>query len=386
MIPLAVPNLCGNEANYLQECIDTNFVSTVGEFVGRFEESVAVAAGSKGAVALASGTCGLHLALRAVGVGRDDLVIIPDFTFIASANAVAHCGAVPWLMDVDVDTWSLDANLVAKVLHSETERRPNGLFRNQCGRRVAAILPVYTLGCPADMDSIAGLASEFGLLIVADAAAALGATYKGRPPGVMGAELSVFSFNGNKTVTAGGGGIVAGDNQELLSAVRHISTTARSGEDYVHDEIGFNYRMTNLQAAVGVAQMELLDQMIAAKRRIHARYNAAFDSLAGLCAFPDPEWAESACWFSGVALAESKPSILEAVRTDLRKAGVDARPFWQPVHQQLPFSKAPKALAGVSESLKDTILTLPCSTNLSDKEQSQVIDAVFSALKTASIG
>ncbi len=380
MIPLAVPNLCGNEARYLQECIDTTFVSTVGKFVGRFEEIVAAAAGSKSAVALASGTCGLHMALRAVGVCRDNLVVTPDFTFIASANAVAHCGAVPWLMDVDVDTWSLDAGLLAKTLRAETEQRANGLFHRPSGRRVAAILPVYTLGCPADMDSIVSLAGEFGLPVVADAAAALGATYKGRPPGVMGANLSVFSFNGNKTVTAGGGGIVAGDDLALVAKVKHLSTTARQGEDYEHDEIGFNYRMTNLQAAVGVAQMEMLDQMVAAKRRIRARYDAVFQGLQGLRIFPDPEWAESACWFSGVVFENPKPGLLKAIRGELRHVGIDARPFWQPIHRQPPFADAPTELTGVSESLKDAILTLPCSTGLSEIDQETVIRSTFDIL------
>jgi perosamine synthetase len=381
MIPLAVPNLCGNEARYLQECIDTTFVSTVGEFVGRFETLVAAAVGSKGAVALSSGTCGLHMALRAVGVCRDDLVITPDFTFIASANAVAHCGAIPWLMDVDVDSWSLDAELLAKSLRTETEQRASGLFHRPSGRRVAAILPVYALGCPADMDSIVALAAEFGLPVVADAAAALGATYKGRPPGVMGANLSVFSFNGNKTVTAGGGGIVAGDDPALVAKVKHLSTTARKGEDYAHDEIGFNYRMTNLQAAVGVAQMEMLDQLVAAKHRIRASYDAAFQDLPGIRLFPDPEWAESACWFSGVVFDSPKPGLLEVTRRKLRHARIDARPFWQPMHRQLPFAYAPRALTGVSEFLKDAILTLPCSTGLSEIDQETVIQATFDILQ-----
>lgn len=386
MIPLAVPNLCGNEARYLQECIDTTMVSTVGEFVSRFEESVAAAAGSKSAVAMASGTCGLHLALRAVGVGRDDLVVTPDFTFVASANAVAHCGAMPWLMDVDADSWCLDTVLLAGTLRAETEKRRDGLFHRLSGQRVAAILPVYTLGCPADMDSITAIAAEFGLPVVADAAAALGATYKGRPTGDMGADLSVFSFNGNKTVTAGGGGIVAGHNPDLINTVRHLSTTARVGADYTHDQVGFNYRMTNLQAAVGLAQMEMLDEMVAAKRRICERYNAAFSDLAGIRAFPQPEWAESACWFSGIALEDARPGLLTAVHGELRDAGIDARPFWQPMHHQRPFAEAPTALTCVSESLKDAILTLPCSTNLDDATQTRVIEAVRASFINNGIG
>jgi hypothetical protein len=202
MIPLAIPNLAGNEAKYLQECVETNFVSSIGPFVIRFEEMVATAAGARFAVATSAGTTGLHAALAAVGVTRDDLVILPSFTFIASANAIAHCGAMPWLFDVDAGSWTLDGEAVARALAGETERRDGRLVHKGSGRRVAAMMPVFTLGMPADMDRLTALAREYRLPLVVDAAPALGARYKGRAVGALGADLTVFSFNGNKTVTA----------------------------------------------------------------------------------------------------------------------------------------------------------------------------------------
>jgi hypothetical protein len=258
MIPLAVPNLAGNEARYLQDCVATNFVSSVGPFVRRFEEMVAAATGAADAVAVSSGTVGLHLALVTAGVGRDDLVILPALTFIASANAIAHCGATPWLLDVSAESWTLDPAALDRTLAAETERRGGRLLHRASGRRVAAVMPVHTLGHPADMDAIAAIAAHHRLAVIADGAAALGATYKGRRPAELGAALTVLSFNGNKTVTAGGGGAVIGTDAGLLGIARHLSTTARVGEAYEHDRVGYNYRMTSLQAAVGCAQMEQL--------------------------------------------------------------------------------------------------------------------------------
>jgi perosamine synthetase len=377
VIPLAIPNLTGNEARYLQECVTTTFVSSVGPFVDRFEAMVAESAGARHAVATSSGTTGLHVALTALGVGRDDLVILPSLAFIASANAIAHCGATPWLFDVDPASWTLDPEPLARVLAGESERRGGDLVHTPTGRRIAAILPVYTLGMPADMDRMLEVARRYRLPIVADGAAALGARYRSRAIGGLGADLTVFSFNGNKTVTAGGGGAVAGDGAVLCERVRHLTTTARTGADYEHDMVGFNYRMTNLQAAVGCAQMEQLERFVAAKRRIARRYDEALGGLPGVGRFPSPDWAESACWFSGVTL--TRPTVAE-IRPMLRDRGVDSRPFWKPIHLQLPYRDAPTAALPVCEKLWATILTLPCSTGLTAAEQDTVIAAVRSCL------
>ncbi|MBI2236402.1 MAG: aminotransferase class I/II-fold pyridoxal phosphate-dependent enzyme [Magnetospirillum sp.] len=379
MIPLCVPNLSGNEGHYLQQCIETTFVSSVGPFVRRFEEEVASACDSAGAVATSSGTTALHLALVAAGVGPGDLVVLPSYTFIASANAISHCGATPWLFDIDPASWTLDPALLADRLAAETERRGDSLVHIASGRRVAAVMPVYTLGTPADMDPIVMTAREFGLPVVADAAAAIGATYKGRALADMGADLSGISFNGNKTVTSGGGGAVIGNDADVLDLVRHLSSTARVGSDYSHDRIGYNYRMTNLQAAVGCAQMENMAAFVGAKRRIRATYDRELAGLPGVEPFPQPDWARSGCWFSGVVLSEPAPPA-EDVRQRLRTAGIEARPFWKPMHLQAPYADAPRTGMTVSDGLWHRVLTLPCSSNLSASEQAFVIDLLKEAL------
>jgi len=373
LIPLAIPNLAGNEARYLRECVDSNFVSTVGPFVERFETMVAQASGASHAVATSSGTAGLHVALTAIGVGRDDLVVLPSLTFIASANAISHCGATPWLFDVTADSWTLDVGSVARALETETERREGRVVHRASGRRVAAIMPVYTLGTPADMDPLVRIAHQCGLPVVADAAPALGARYRGRDIGSLGADLSVFSFNGNKTVTAGGGGAVTGEDSDLCALVRHLTTTARAGADYTHDAVGFNYRMTNLQAAVGCAQLERLEELVGAKRRIARTYTEALADLPGVGCFPVPPWADSACWFSGVTLTDR--SVSEAV-SELKERGIGCRPFWKPIHLQAPYADAPCSELPVCDSVWNTILTLPCSTGLTTAEQEQVVEAV----------
>lgn len=375
MIPLAIPNLAGNEGKYLQECVESNFVSTVGPFVSRFENMVAEASGARHGVATSAGTTGLHAALVALGVARDDLVIIPSFTFIATANAVSHAGASPWLFDVTDDSWTLDATQLADELAAQTERDPNGnLVHRASQRRVSAIIAVYTFGTPADMDALCDIANRFSLPLIADAAAALGARYKGRPIAALGADLTVFSFNGNKTITAGGGGVVVGDDDARIARVRHLTTTARIGANYDHDVVGFNYRMTNLQAAVGCAQMELLDDFVATKRRIRRTYDLAFSSFT--LSYPEPAWSESACWFSGFV---TDVETATRVRAELQQAGVDARPTWKPMHLQAPYADAPHASVETSDSIWGRIVTLPCSTGITDVE----LDAVVRAVKTA---
>lgn len=377
MIPLAIPNLAGREAEYLQECIETTFVSTVGPFVDQFEDMVAEAAGAKFAVATSAGTTALHAALLACDVGHDDLVIAPTFTFIASIASIAHCGAKPWLLDVGADTWTLDAALLAQTLADQTMRAADGSLRHkETGKRVAAILPVYTLGIPADMDPIMDVAKQYELPVVADAAAALGTAYRGKKSGALGADFTMYSFNGNKTVTAGGGGAIVTDSEEKATLFRHLTTTARVGSDYDHDRVGFNYRMTNLQAAVGCAQMENLTMFVDAKRRIAKRYEDGFANRADLAAFPDPDYVYNGHWFSGVVLEEEAASRFKRIRQVLRDGGIDARPFWKPAHLQLPYADCPRTLLPVSDAIWGRVLTLPCSTALTEDEQDLVIATV----------
>jgi dTDP-4-amino-4,6-dideoxygalactose transaminase len=378
MIPLCVPNLSGNEGAYLQECVSSTYVSTVGAFVGRFEEAVAEATAAPLAVATSTGTTGLHAAYVAAGVRPGDLVICPALTFIATANAISHAGAAPWLMDVNADSWTIDAEQIKTAIHDETERNADGeLIHGSSGRRVAAITPVFTLGMPADMDSIMALAKECRIPVIVDGAAALGASYKGRPTGDLGADLTMYSFNGNKIVTAGGGGAVVGHDKKLLGHLRHLTTTARSSADYDHDMVGFNYRMTNIQAAVGCAQMEQLAVFVTAKKSIDHTYRMAFADLPEVTGFPVLDDRESACWFTGFRfLHRNGASHSRALRAALKEAGIDARPFWKPMHLQIPYKDAPREKMTVSDMIWEQIVTLPCSTQLTVTEQAFVIDTV----------
>ena len=378
MIPLAIPNLTGRESEYLQECIETTFVSSVGPFVTRFEKMVAGASGSSMATATSAGTTGLHAALVAVGVGQNDLVVLPSFTFIASANAIAYCGASPWLLDVTAESWTLNPALLAEQLATETTQRNDSLFHKATGRRVAAIMPVYTLGMPADMDAITKIANDYNLPVVADGAAALGASYKKNSSGTFGADLTVYSFNGNKIVTAGGGGTVVGEDPELMKLVRHLTTTAKVGQTYHHDRIGFNYRMTNIAAAVGCAQMERLEEFVGVKREIQKLYNEALENIPEVDIFPQPDWAEGTCWLSGVIMANVESA--DILRCKLKENSIDARSFWKPIHLQPMFINSPATAQHVSSKIWSRIVTLPCSTGLKESEQAKVIETIQNSL------
>lgn len=376
MIPLAVPNLGGNERKYLNACIDTTFVSSVGQFVNTFEKMVADECGTDDAVATSSGTTGLHLALRASGVDYGDLVIIPTFTFIATANAVAHCGAFPWLMDITPDSWTLDIAKVENEIERHTIWQGGKLIHKESRRRVAAIMPVYTLGNIPDMDSLDALGEKYELPVIADAAAALGAGYKDKKIGAL-ADLTVFSFNGNKTVTAGGGGAVVGKNRKVIEKIRHLSTTARVTAEYDHDMVGYNYRMTNLQAAVGCAQIEQLETFVEKKRAIRVFYQQVFADIKGIETFPEHLSGKSACWFSGIVLKDGNVERIRELCIALREAGIEARSFWKPVHLQRPYAEAPRAEALTeADHLWSKILTLPCSTNITTDELEYVVKKV----------
>lgn len=384
MIPLAIPNLGGNERAYLNQCIDEGFVSSVGEFVNRFERDVAALAGAQYGVATSSGTTALHLALVGVGVGRDDLVVLPTYTFIASANAISHCGATPWLFDVARDTLTLDIELLARTLERETEKRDGAVFHRGSGRRVAAIMPVFTMGLPPDMDRLVPLADHYGLPIVGDGAAALGALHRGRKIGACGARAVGISFNGNKTFTTGSGGAIVTGDAELAAKLKHLCETARQGDRYRHDVVGFNYRMSNVEAALGCAQLERANEFLAVKRKVAARYNAFAAADRRVEAFPEPDYAQHCWWFSGVIL---RPGVDPAVvlRT-LRENGVGARPFWEPMHDQPPYVAAPRTPAPVADDIAPRVVILPSSTHITDAELDRVETALAAALDAAQPG
>lgn len=373
MIALAEPNLTGNERKYLNECIDTTFVSTVGEFVNRFEKDVAEKAGAAYGTVVSSGTAGLHMALKACGVERDEMVCIPAFTFIATANAVAHCGAEPWLIDIDRESWTMNPAFLERELSEKAYEKDGKLYHKASGKRVAAVMPVYTMGMPADMDRIRAVTDRYHLPLIADAAAAIGAGYKGRNIGGL-ADLTVFSFNGNKTITCGGGGAVVGMDEKLINLAKHMATTARIGVEYDHDMVGYNYRMTNLQAAVGCAQLERLDEFVEKKRFISGYYKECLKDISGIEFFPETKWADSAHWFAGVLLEKGRE--VREVCSRLAEREIQTRPFWKPIYVQMPYRDVEKSEMNVTEDIWRRILTLPTSTGLTEEQLKKVVKAV----------
>lgn len=376
IIPLAVPNIGPAEIASVTDAVTSGWVSTVGPAVTRFEERVAEVLGVEKSAAVASGTTALHMALIVLGVRRDDVVIMPSYSFIASANAVSHTGAQPYFVDIDPASWTLDPVAVEKALATDFERSPEGhMVLRATGQRLGAIMPVYTNGTPADMDALCAIATAHSVPVLADAAASIGALYKGRPIGQV-ADLTALSFNGNKTLTTGGGGAIVGPDKARVLRAKHISSTARIGVDYDHDEVGFNGRMTNLEAALGVAQIERLPDFIAAKSHIAATYRDGLGDLPGVLAFPQPAWAERAVWFTGIVLGDGSAMDVPGLIAALNADGIGVRKFWKPLHRQTPYLQASHGPLPVTEALWSHVLPLPCSTDLSADDLAYVIARV----------
>jgi perosamine synthetase len=359
-IPLSVPDLRGNEAAYLAQCVADNWVSSAGPFVVEMETQLARLTGRAHGVAMVNGTAALHLALATAGVGAGDRVIVPDWTFGASANAVYHAGAEPCFVDVTAESWTLDAALVAQALADP-------------GARIRAVIAVHALGHPADLDPLRALCDDARIPLIEDAAGALGARYKDKPAGGIG-DFGVFSFNGNKTVTAGGGGMIVTDDDKAADRLRHLSTQAREAPAYRHDAVAFNYRMTNLNAAVGMAQLERLDEMLAAKREIAARYDAAIAERGDLVAMPRCDWARSSCWLYGVRCASA--TAARGLVDHLAARSIQANVFWESLSGQTPYAGCPTILAGVAQEISGRVVVLPSSSNLGQSDQARVIEAI----------
>jgi perosamine synthetase len=378
-IPLSVPEIRGNEWAFVKECLDTGWVSSVGSFVERFEADMARATGTRFAVATVNGTAALHVALLVAGVKPDDEVLVSTLTFIAPANAIRYVGAWPVFVDADDATLQMDTALVAEFLERGCTARGGELFNRVTGRRVKAILPVHILGHPVDIDPLLGLARRFDLAVVEDATESLGATYKGRRVGQL-ADIACFSFNGNKIVTTGGGGMIVTDREEWARKARYLTTQAKDDPvEFVHNEIGFNYRLTNVLAAIGVAQLELLPEYVEAKRRIAGRYAQALGNVPGLSLFSEAPWARSTFWMSmvridaGVFGADSR-TLLKF----LDEKGIQTRPLWQPLHLSSAHLRSIVLGGSVAERLNRDCLTLPCSVGLSGEDQERVVLGVVS--------
>jgi dTDP-4-amino-4,6-dideoxygalactose transaminase len=365
-IPLCEPVLAGNETRYLAECVESGYVSSVGPFVTRFEEAFALRIGRRFAVACSSGTAALHVALLCAGVENDSEVAVSDFTFVASVNAIRYCGGRPLLVDSEPSSWNMDT---AALLEHVTVR----VNRGEPAPQVVEV--VHILGNPADMEPLLELRSRFGVAIVEDAAEALGATLRGGAQvGTLG-EIGCFSFNGNKVITAGGGGMIVCDDPGIAQRARHLTTQARlPGRGYRHDAVGFNYRLTNLAAAVGLAQLEQLDAFLGEKRRISARYRRNLSGLSDFV-FPEPHCeANSSNWL--VSLLCTNAGTRDRALDRLEAAGIDSRPVWFPVSEQLPFTGCPRVGGTKASDIGSRGLSLPSSVNLTDDDVDRVCEVL----------
>ncbi len=381
-IPLCVPVIQGNEWTYVKDCLDTGWVSSVGNYVDKFEAQVAQAAGTPYAVAVATGTAALHIALLVAGVEADDEVLISTLTFIAPANAIRYCGAHPIFVDAEPRYWQMDVQRVADFLQEDCTFI-NGEVRNKAtGRRVKAIVPVDILGHPVDMQPLLALAEQYHLVIVEDSTESLGATYYQKPVGSL-SHIACYSFNGNKLITTGGGGMIVTHNAAWAKRAKYLTTQAKDDPlEYEHGEVGYNYRLTNIQAALGCAQMEQLPEYLAAKRRIAATYNEALGTMPGITGFPQAPYAESARWMYTLLIDDSITGIHSRdVLHLLEKERIQTRPLWQPLHLSKAFPGAQVLGGQVAEKLNQQGLSLPCSVNLSSDNQETVIDAVIRCIQ-----
>ena len=380
-IALAEPTLGGNTARYLEECLTTNFVSSVGPFVPRFEAAFAAAVGSRFAVACSSGTAAIHLGLHVLDIGPGDEVLVPTLTFVASANPVRYLGGTVTLVDSEPRTYDLDPAMVV----DELDRRAR-----TGQRQPAAIEIVHLLGHPAAMAPILEAAERHGVAILEDASEALGATYVGGPfdgrhVGTIG-RVGAFSFNGNKLITTGGGGMLVTDDEALSRRARHLSTQARlPGPAYDHDEVGYNYRLTNVAAAIGLAQLEQLDVLLAGRRANAAAYDAAIARWPGVHPAPREPWADPSFWLYSPTVDPGLGVGRDAIIARLAAAGIESRPIWTPLHRTGLYRDATRIGGGVADRIFDTGFSLPSSSNLSDEARGRVIEALGAAIAEAPV-
>jgi perosamine synthetase len=364
-IALHEPVFEGNESAYLQECINSTYVSSVGPFVDRFELDLVEYTGAKHVVATVNGTAALHVALLLAGVEPADEVLVPSLSFVATANAVSYCGAFPHFVDCNESTLGLDAAALREWLLATTEKISGFTTNRVTGRRISAIVPMHTFGHPCDIEEISVLAHEFNLALVEDAAESLGSWYRGRHAGTFGL-LGTVSFNGNKIVTTGGGGAILTDNSDLAQQAKHLTTTAKVPHrwSYMHDKIGFNYRLPNINAAMGCAQLEQLPEFLASKRRLFHRYSDAFDEIDGVKIFREPVERTSNYWLQTLILDQEDGVQRNSILETSNDSGIMTRPTWTLLHKLPPFSNCPRAPLPISESLEMRIINVPSSAGL----------------------
>ncbi|AWO01186.1 LegC family aminotransferase [Chitinophaga alhagiae] len=374
MIPLSVPHLAGNEWKYVKECLDTGWISTAGEFVNRFEQKIAAFSGAKYAVAAMNGTAALHISLQLGGVKAGDYVIAPNITFVASINSISYTGAKPILMDVTPGSWQLDIELLEEFLLTQTLRDDQGKLRYKKDNGIiAAIMPVHVLGNMCDMDRFMHIAGQYGLTVIEDATESLGSYYKARHSGTFGL-FGAFSFNGNKIISTGGGGMIVTNDEELARKAKHITTTAKKDPiEYYHDEVGYNYRLVNILAAIGVAQTEQLPEFILRKKYMDNYYREHLRGVGDILFQEVSSDVDPNCWLFTMSTMR-QPELLKT----LNAQGIQCRPFWVPMSLLPMYKNAPYITHNhTSEKVYGNCLSIPSSVNLTEEN----LEAITTAIK-----
>ncbi len=376
-IPLSIPCLNGKEWALVKECLDTNWVSSVGKFVVQFEKEIAQFTGSRFAVATSSGTAALHVSLIVAGIGPDDEVILPTISFIAPANAIRYVGAWPVFMDVEPQYWQMDVEKLSEFLHKECVYKKGKLLNRKTKRVVKGILPVHILGHPADMDPILALARKFKLVVIEDAAEALGTKYKGRHAGTFG-KTGILSFNGNKVITTGGGGMILTDDEKFAKKAKYLTTQAKDNDlEGIHNEIGFNYRLTNIQAALGVGQLKEIKGYLNKKKEIAHCYEQELKDVVGIQLPRQAPWAESAFWLFTICVNKNKFSISSRqLLKKLAEQHIETKPLWHPLYSLPPFKKCFAYRIEFADRLYREALSLPSSVHLNPSEQKRVVAVI----------
>ncbi len=374
--PIAIPNISGLEKKYLNECVDTEFVSSVGPFVEKFEKKLTECSNFKYASAVSSGTCALSLAQHVLGVTHNDLVIIPDYTFIATANSVAHNQAKTWLIDINKDNLNIDFSMVIHEIHKNCKYKNRKWIHKKTKQELKCIIPVMALGNFIAKKDIDAFNDSTGIPIIIDAAGALGSSNEKESLGKLDVLATTISFNGNKTFTSGGGGAVLTNNLKFHKKIKHLSTTARSGFEYIHDQPAFNYRMTNVQAAIGCAQLERFNEFINTKQKIHRFYkeNISSSKISFLQDCSSSHWLS---FFLGNDLTKSQIKELYSYAND---KGILLRPFWVPMHKQPSYKNSIKSSLRTSKNIYSKVITLPSSTSLKKNDLNYIVDVINSYL------
>lgn len=364
-VALHEPRFSGNEWLYTKACLDSTFVSSVGEYVDRFERDLAAFTGASHAVAVVNGTAALHVALLLAGVESGDEVIVPALTFVATANAVRYCGAMPHFVDSDELTLGINPTALREWLDYATEQRGGICVNRMTQRPIRVLLPMHTFGHSSDLDSLQAIARDFSLVLVEDAAESLGSSYRGHHTGTLG-RLGTLSFNGNKTITTGGGGAVLTNDLALARRAKHLTTTAKCPHawSFEHDEVGFNYRMPNINAALGCAQLEQLPGFLASKRRLFERYRNVFNGMSQVHLVVEPSNSHSNYWLQALLLDAEVADQRDAVLTATNLAGFQTRPAWTLLHKLAPYQSCSRAILPVAESIERRLINIPSSAGI----------------------